>query len=214
MKKKILLILTITLISLSGCTANYTLKYENDTFTEIVNITGTEESTSHPTYEKIKENGLHADLDLKEKFTLSEDSNKNDVTLTHELKDIKLNRLYAVQECFSLNTYKETDNSYFLYLYGDFYCDYLENSTFTFETDDLVTVHNAHKVEGNKYIWNLDEEELDGKGIKFQVMQSEVDEVKINGDTMLPLWAKILITLIIIGVTIGLFFLAKRTNER
>ena len=37
MKKKILLalILSFTLITLSGCTADYTLKYENDTYTEI-----------------------------------------------------------------------------------------------------------------------------------------------------------------------------------
>ena len=73
MKKKNLLtlILTFTLITLSGCTANYTLKYENDTFTEIVNIRGEKEDQAHPTYESIKTDGYKADVDGKEYFVLS-----------------------------------------------------------------------------------------------------------------------------------------------
>lgn len=77
-KKKILLalILSLTLITLSGCTAEYTLKYENDTFTEIVNIRGENADKAHPTYESIKTNGYKADVDGKEDFVLSEDSSR------------------------------------------------------------------------------------------------------------------------------------------
>ena len=215
MKKKNLLtlILTFTLITLSGCTANYTLKYENDTFTEIVNIRGEKEDQAHPTYESIKTDGYKADVDGKEYFVLSSDSSKLDVTLTHELKEVKLNKLKAVSECFTLNTYKESENSYYLSLYGDFTCDNLTNSTFTLETDAQVTVENAHKKEGNKYIWNLEKEKLDD-GIKFQIIKPEVKNIKIGSDTMFSTTAKIIIALIIIGCGIGLYFIVKKANER
>lgn len=215
MKKKILLtlILTFTLITLSGCSASYTLKYEDDTFTEIVNIRGEKEDQAHPTYESIKTNGYKADVDGKEDFILTDDSSRFDVTLTHEVKEVKLNKLKAVSECFTLNTYKETENSYYLSLYGNFTCDNLKNSTFTLETDAEVTVENAHKKEGNKYIWNLDEEKLED-GIKFQIIKPELDKVKIGSDTMFSTTAKIIIALIIIGCGVGLFLILKKVNER
>ena len=136
MKKKSLLtlILTFTLIILSGCNANQTLKYENDTFTEIVNIRGEKEDQANTIYESIKTDGYKPDIDGKEYFFLSNDSSKSDVTLTHKLKEVKLNKLKAVSECFTLNTYKESENSYYLSLYGDFTCDNLTNSTFILET--------------------------------------------------------------------------------
>ncbi|MBE6151169.1 MAG: hypothetical protein E7162_05100 [Firmicutes bacterium] len=214
MKKKILLalILSFTLITLSGCTAEYTLKYENDTFTEIVNIRGEKEDQAHPTYESIKTNGYKADVDGKEDFVLSEDSSRFDVTLTHELKDVKLNKLKAVSECFTLNTYKESENSYYISLYGNFTCDNLTNSTFTLETDAKVATENSHKKEGNKYIWNLEEEKLKD-GIKFQIIKPELENIKIGSDTMFSTTAKIIIALIIIGIVVGLFLILKKTNE-
>ena len=47
----------------------------------------------------------------------------------------ELDKLKAIHECFGLYKYEETEDSYYLSLYGDYYCSYLEDSTFTFETD-------------------------------------------------------------------------------
>ena len=41
-KKGLLILILFTIITLSGCSANYTLTYENDTFTETVNVRGEE----------------------------------------------------------------------------------------------------------------------------------------------------------------------------
>lgn len=213
-KKGLLILVLFTLVTLSGCSAKYTLKYENDTFTEIVNISGDTEDQAHPTYEVIKENGYSADIDGKENFILDDNSYRFDVTLTHELKNVKLDRLKAVHECFGLNTYKETEDSYYLSLYGDYYCKHLDDSTFTLETDDVVTIHNAHRVEDNRYIWDLDEDKVAEDGIKFQIMKSSVDDVKVSGDTMIPLWAKIVILIVILAVSAGLYIMIKRANER
>lgn len=215
MKKKILLITILILISLttSGCTANYTLKYEKGIFTEYIEITGDKEDDAHPTYNEIKDNGLYADIDGKELFKLDEKSTRYDVKLSHRLKDVSLDKLKAVSECFNLSIYKETENSYYLSLYGGFTCENLTNSTFTLETDATVTINNAHRIEGNKYIWDLDKEKLED-GIKFQVLTPEVNEIIPENDTMLPTWAKILLAFVIIGVGVGLIFLLKRINER
>ena len=58
-------------------------------------------------------------------------------------------------------------------MYGNFTCDNLTNSTFTLETDAKVATENSHKKEGNKYIWNLEEEKLKD-GIKFQIIKPEL----------------------------------------
>ena len=216
MKKKILLTLVFAflLICLTGCSANYTLKYENGVFTETVNVVGDNEDEGHPTYDDIKNNGYKADISGLESFVLDPGSSSFDVTLTHELKDVKLNELKAVSECFTLNTYEETDSSYFLSLYGDFICTNLNDSSFILETKEKVIIHNAHKVKENQYIWNLNENDLNDKGIKFQIMKPQESKVKIGSDTMLSTEAKIVITLIIIGIGAVLFLIVKRVQER
>lgn len=214
MKKKILIILILVLIFTTGCTADYTLKYENGTFTEIINVRGQNEDQGHPSYEAIKNNGYKADIDGIEDFILDEKSTEFDVTLKHQLKNVKLNQLKAITECFTLNTYKETDNSYYLSLYGDFICQNLTNSTFTLETSEKVTIHNAHRVEKNKYIWDLEEEKITKDGIIFQIIQTKEKNINIGSDTMLSTTSKIVISFIIIGVGIGLYFVLKRVNQR
>ena len=223
MKKKGILLLSLLMLVFftTGCTATYTLKYENDTFTEHVNIVGAEESPdnplfdeAHPTYDDIVENGLYADIHGKEYFELESNSSSYDVTLTHELKDVKLENLKAVSECFALSTYREGDDIYSMALYGKFSCTYLEDSTFILETDARVLKQNAHEVDGNKYIWHLDEEQLGEEGISFQLMKTKVVENSTANDTMLPTSIKILIMVLIIGVGCALIFLLKKALER
>lgn len=216
MKKKLSLIFGLLFVALfaSGCSANYTLKYEDDTFTEILEVTGEEEDEAHPTYASIKENGLYADIDGTEMFELDPASSRYDVKLTHELNQVKLKDLKAVTECFSLSNYIENDTSIYFSLHGEFTCTYLEDSTFTLETDAEVFSHNAHEVKNNKYIWNLDEDELDEEGIKFQILRTEKDTSLLNSDSMFPIWLKILFLVIILGVGIGLIYIAKKSTER
>lgn len=216
MKKKLLLTLSLVFVLLctSGCTVEYTLKYENDTFTEYVDIRGESEDDAHPTYDDIVENGLYADIGGQEYFDLEPKSTRYDVSLTHELKDVTLEDLKAVSECFTLNTYKEASGSYYMALYGDFTCSYLTNSTFTLQTDAKVLINNAHEIDGNRYIWKLDKDSLGEDGIKFQIMQSTIKQSSVSTDTMLPLWAKILLVAIIIGVGVGLIILLKKALER
>lgn len=215
MKKKLcLLVLLFIILFSTGCSANYTLKYENDSFTEIIEVTGEEEDEAHPTYSSIKEKGLYADIEGTEMFELDPESSRYDVKLTHELNQVKLEDLRAVTECFTLSKYLESDTSIYFSLHGDFTCTYLEDSTFTLETDSEVFSHNAHKVKDNKYIWNLDEDELNDEGIKFQVLRTNKETSLLNSDSMFPIWLKVLFLVIILGVGIGLIYLAKKSTER
>ena len=214
MNKKILLIIILAFIVIitTGCTANYTLKYEDGTFTEYLNVVGETEDDAHPTYSEIKENGLYADINKTELFTLEPESSRYDVVLTHTLETTKLDKLKAVSECFNLTTYEESENYYYLSLYGGFTCSYLTNSTFTLETNANVTINNAHKIEGNKYIWYLEEDKLE-EGITFQVMTPAIDEVKIESDTMISTWGKVIIVIIILIISGFLITLLKKVNE-
>ncbi|MBQ7104651.1 MAG: hypothetical protein IJN90_02215 [Bacilli bacterium] len=223
MKKKGLLILSLLTMILftTGCTASYTLKYENDTFTEYVNISGQEENEdspqfddAHPTYDDIIENGLLADIHGEEYFDISPDSSSFDVNLTHKLKNVKLDELKAVSECFALSSYREGEGIYSMALYGKFTCSFLEDSTFTLETDAEVLKENAHERDGNKYIWHLDQNELGEDGITFQIMKTSVEDANIKNDTMLPMGFKIFVAILIIVVGCALIFLLKKALER
>jgi len=216
MKKKMLLVLSFIFIILftSGCTVNYTLEYDNDTFTENLEVYGNTEDDAHPTYNDILENGLYADIKGIEKFTLEPESSRYDVTLTHTLEEVSLEELKAVSECFKLSTYKETDSSYYLALYGGFTCDFLNDSTFTLKTTAEVLTENSHEKKGNKYIWHLEEEKIGEEGIIFQVMKTTVSSSSIKTDTMLPLWFKILFVVIVAGIAISLIYLLKKASER
>lgn len=216
MKKKILLtiILAFVLIFTSGCNVNYTLKYEDDTFYETLNVKGESEDDAHPTYADILENGLFADIKGTEYFEPTAASSKYDVTLNHELKEVTLKELKTVSECFTLSTYKEAEGSYYMYLHGDFTCTYLKDSTFTLETDANVLIENAHRKSGNKYIWDLDEDALGDKGIKFQILKTTIDEEAKKNNTMLPVGVTIVLGLVLAGAGVGLVFLLNKQKER
>jgi len=209
--RKILLVLSLVFIT-TGCSANYTLEYKDGVFKENIHLRG--EDDTNPTFDEIKKDGLTADVDDTEKFTLDNDSTKYDVKLSHILKNTNLNRLRVVSQCFTLNTYKETEKSYYMSLYGDFTCTNLTNSTFTLETDAIVILNNAHKVKDNKYIWYLEEEKINDEGIKFQILTSDVKKINKKNNTMIPTWVKFLIAIIMISVGYGLIFLLKKANER
>lgn len=216
MKKKVLLtiIVLFILIFTSGCNVNYTLKYEDDTFYETLHITGDSEDDAHPTYIDILENGLFADITGKEYFEPTASSSRYDVTLNHELQEVTLKELKTVSECFTLSTYKEVEGAYYMYLHGDFTCNYLEDSTFTLETDAKVLIENAHRKSGNKYIWDLNEDALEGNGIKFQIMKSSVSDEAIENSTMLPTVVTIILGIIIAAAGFGLIFILKKQKER
>lgn len=215
MKKKIFVIICLLLVVIftTGCSATYTLKFEDDSFTEIIEVSGEHEDDAHPTYSSILENGLYADINGTELFELDPSSSRYDVKLSHQLDQVKLKDLKAVTECFNLSSYKESDTSIYFALYGGFTCSYLEDSTFILETDTEVFSHNAHETEDNKYIWNLDEDELED-GIYFHIMRTEKEENILLNDSMFPIWLKILFIVIIAGVGIGLIYIAKKSTER
>ena len=213
MKKNVLLILIVILLT-TGCTANYTLKYEDGTFTETVEVTGDKEDDAHPTYQTIKDSGLYADIEGDEKFELDPSSTRYDVKISHVLQNDTLEDLKATTECFRLANYYETDETYYLSLYGGFTCPHLENSTFTLETDNTVVSHNATRVDGNIYIWDLTEDAVGDDGITFQIIKNDVKKASIKSDTVTPTWLKVLLVILLVGSGFAMVIMLKRINER
>ncbi len=208
MKKVVLFILLVFM--LTGCTANYTLKYDNDQFTEYVEITGDQEDDGHPTYADLQNGGYSADIKNKELFQLDSSSSRYDVKLSHVVKAVPLEDLRTVSECFNLDTIKETENVVSVSLYGGFTCDYLENSTFTLETDNAVINHNADEVDGNKYIWKLTSD-LNDEGISFQILKSDSEK---RSTSIVPTWLRVVAIVLILGVAIGSILLLKKNETK
>ncbi|MBR4262484.1 MAG: hypothetical protein IKQ35_03890 [Bacilli bacterium] len=210
MNKKVFILIILVLL-LTGCKANYVLKYENGKFSEhlefISEKTKYVEDEAHPTYEALKENNVPAVVDGSEKWIVDQDSDQYDIKISHDLNNSTLDDLTIVDECFSLHTYKEGDKTIYYAAHGDYNCDFLDNgSTFTLETSSEVIDSNATEVDGNKYIWDLNSQKVKENGIVFQLVKEsfEKDSKKKKTDSsLIPWYVKLIISVIVIVAVIG-----------
>ncbi len=222
MNKKYLLIVICLTFLFTGCTANYKLNYVDGKFTENLELIGDGMlGSDFPTYEEARKDGVIATKNSKEKFTLSEDSNEKQAFLTHKLKNVKLEDLRVASSCFSLSSYDETDDYYYLSLFGTYYCqDRIDEGTFELVTDSKVLLQNADKQErkGNKmvYTWDLMSDKIAKDGITFEVSKNikntSVENVTGSNSTMTTI--KIVIGVVFIIIAIGtVLYLRKRAEE-
>ena len=204
MNRKMLLL--IVLFLLTGCRANYVLKYENGIFSEHLEIVSEKdnyiEDEAHPTYEELKKNNTSAVNNGTEKWIVDKDSTMYDIKVSHKLNKTNLNDLSIVYECFSKHTYEENEKSLYYYAFGDFTCNYLdEESSFILETDTKVIDSNATKKEGNKYYWILNSEEVQKNGIYFQILKTS--KIVRNDSSLMPWYIKLILSIMVICTIVG-----------
>ena len=205
MNKKELFLIVLVLL-LTGCKANYILKYENGEFSEHLEIVSDEdnyqEDEAHPTYDNLKKNDTSAVKDGSEKWIVDKDSTMYDIKISHNLNKTTLDDLSIVYECFSKHTYKEDDNSIYYYAFGDYTCDYLdEDSSFILETKTKVVESNANDKSVDKYIWNLNSKEVKENGIYFQIMKE--NKTKKKDSSLIPWYIKLVLSIIVVVSVIG-----------
>lgn len=218
MNKKIGLLLFLVLL-LTGCKANYVIKYENGKFSEHLEIISSEntynEDEAHPTYDMLKENTVSAINDGTEKWIVDQDSSKYDIKISHNLNKSTLNDLTVFKECFTLNTYKEGNDSIYYSAYGDFRCyDLEEGSSFILETKNQVVDNNATKIEKDKYIWDLKDKGIQKDGIYFQILKDDKELTKKSHrqSELIPWYIKFIVSVIAIAVIIYAITYIKKNS--
>ena len=171
--KKIITLFVLTLL-LTGCDINYKLVYKNDVFNEeivIKNYLNDEDQTAIPSIESLKNDGYYFDYDENYKFEQTIKDKKNnlyDITLKAVYNEVSYDNSGFLNNCFEFHTFEETDDYYYISLYGTFYCEN-DKTTFNLISDRKVILHNANKVSGGRYIWNLSKVDFLNEGIRFQI---------------------------------------------
>ena len=83
----------------------------------------------------------------------------------------------------------------------DFYED-LDNLTINIKSDLLIKKHNADKVKGNTYSWNITKDNYENKSILLEIKTSNSNK-KLNKKNI------IIITLLVLFITLAIIILKK-----
>ena len=204
MKKKYLLL--IVPILLTGCTAKYTLTYEDNNFSEEVIISGVTEDED-PYFDRFKSDDAENNLKISEssdksyKFSDEGTTKKLAYNYGNTLEVTKLLK-YCYEDIIILNS----DDYVTINTYGENYCKNYDVEII-FKTDKLVLDNNADKIDGNTYKWT----DL-SKDLILQVSKKESpsNSKSKKDNTVL----RLIITLVVILVMIVLFIQRKSQAKK
>lgn len=223
MKKCLLLVISIIL--LSGCTAEYNLDFDDDKFVESLNI---ETTSDHLDYENVKNYSWPKSIDYRitgaseapEKvegvtyydYDSYEDEEKAGFTYSYTMNAEQYRNSAIVHSCFSnvsLIT-NEKNSTYTLQTSNGFECfskyPPLEKVTINIKTDKNVVDTNADSIKGNIYSWEITAGNASSKNIMLSTSTKEVVEEKETN---------IILILIILAVFfIGIIVLIKVKNKK
>ena len=177
MKRRYLVL--ILLIFLTGCSTEYKLEISNNSFKETINFTAV-----NPV--KYQENEVDIETDdqltpfikkktaaliSNDKFYKKKVQKKDDYTqveLKYNFDEDEFKQASSINNCFQYPELDFSDN-YYINLQGAFYCLYADSVDIKIETKNKVYYNNADEVQGNTYIWHIDESNIDYVDIKFEV---------------------------------------------
>lgn len=200
MKRVVLLLAFI--LCLSGCTVDYNLTIENETFTEnadvyTVNVSELDEpqedyyDRSYRTlFSMIREMpiGIYYDDETTEyQRTLIDEDNRYGASFTHTFNISDISRSNALSKCYNPSDIRISQNNTTYTLQTTSACqmfefeEILKEINIKIKTNHHVESNNADKVDGNTYIWTINRENYQDKLINITYDTSkEIEDTNVN----------------------------------
>ena len=179
MKKMLFLVPLILFIS--GCSSTYNLEIGNDSFKENINIKFDKtEIPSESIYEEIETDDQITPFLEEEHSAFFSKKNKYyekkvvyyddyiDVNLSYDYSSSEFKDANSLNSCFE-NFIFDDEDSYYIHVYGTFYCLYSDEISINIKTDNKVIRSNAVSVEGNVYTWKINSENINEIDIELEV---------------------------------------------
>jgi len=196
MKKRILLIISLLLFA-TGCTCEYNLTIENNTYKEEITLTGeTSEETSNfnnkwnipvDIDEHNKPGDPESNIDFEGdvyKYNL----NGNTIKFNYDFTKNEYSKSTAVLNCYNKLTVSNYENSIVISTSSKAECfdkyPPLTSIKVNIKTNKKVTSNNADSINGNIYTWNITKENANNKPINLVLENQELN--KDNGGQNLP----------------------------
>lgn len=177
------LLIVILLIFLTGCSSEYTLKVNNNSFKENIDIV-IPKSMIPTLTEDQNQNKFELDdqitpfieektaaLKSQEKFykkKVLEDDEYYQIKMNYTFDENEFVQANSINSCFQYPDLDFSEN-YYINLQGEFYCLYSESVDIKIETNNKVYFNNADLVEGNTYIWHIDNSNVDYVDIRIEI---------------------------------------------
>lgn len=173
MKKIILVILSLFL--LSGCDVKYELDYKDNTFYETLFVNNYYVNNDELfLIDHYKNDNIYSDINDKvitDKRITSKGGNKYNLEFMASYDEEPYSNSLAISSCFEYNKYEENNDTIYIALYGEYYCDTFDELKVVFNTDKKINYSNAHDESFSKLIWNFEpEDEIE---IELEISKNE-----------------------------------------
>lgn len=175
----------LCLFILSGCTSIYELKIEGNEFNETITtyIYPGDREYDMSLFEDTLDYGdrieafinrdsypFFENYDIIYDKNIEKIENYEKVQLKYKYTAEEFKKSNAINLCFHNFDFEEEEDKYIINLSGYFYCLYNNESLdIIIETKNKVFENNANEVDGNKYIWHINQENYKDIDIKINM---------------------------------------------
>ena len=217
--KKILLMFILILL-LSGCSVEYNVSLENDSFKESGSLIEKKENKDNVskngfsfeeqinyTYQSMHDVLNGQEMEKTQSFELKKIDTDKEIGLTYS-NELKQNKYYLspiIRQCYDNVSVKNSNNNIKISTGNYFKCfDYYEllnNVTVNFTTNYKVVNNNADEIKDNTYTWFVNKNNFKNKEISI-----EIDKSDISYNTLLDEKESNVLIVFLIGLVLTVIF--------
>lgn len=220
-KMKKILLMFILILLLSGCSVEYNVSLENDSFKENGSLIEKKENKDNIskngfsfeeqinyTYESMHDVLNGQEMEKTQSFELRKFDTDKEIGLTYS-NELKQNKYYLspiIRQCYDNVSVKNDNNNIKISTGNYFKCfDYYEllsNVTVNFTTNYKVVSNNADEIKDNTYTWFVNKNNFKNKAISI-----EIDKSDITYNTLLDEKESSILTIFLIGTLLVAIFI-------
>ena len=214
MKKLLILIL---LLFITGCDAEYTLKYEDNVFSDSIEVfdyyNSEDESSEDKDLSYFVNKKQYYDIDGLNPYKVNyEEISENyyDLKYTATFDKVSYEFSSVLNNCVQYHDFVEDEEKIYIMAYGEYYCEYFDELKISLITDKKVTYSNADEEKNGKHIWYF--KPYESINIEFEIDKNE-DNPK-NYSFILYAVIMIVIVIVLSLIILGFKIYKKLKNNQ
>ncbi len=214
MKKLLILIL---LLFITGCDAEYTLKYEDNVFSDSIEVfdyyNPVDENSEDKDLSYFVNKKQYYDIDGLNPYKVNyEETSENyyDLKYTATFDKVSYEFSSVLNNCVQYHDFVEDEEKIYIMAYGEYYCEYFDELKISLITDKKVTYSNADEEKNGKHIWYF--KPYESINIEFEIDKNE-DNPK-NYSFILYAVIMIVIVIVLSLIILGFKIYKKLKNNQ